>query len=192
MTSGGSELRCLREQLGLTMRDVENASEQIARRRGNEEFFVPISRLSDFETKGVIPSIYRMSSLASIYQLPARDIFSWYGVDFDSGPKSQDLCPAIPLLSKDREMTATKNGTSRNTAPPIAGCYLLDLVLPRKHRENLVGDIEEDYRANILPRYGRTAASIWFWKQVVIEIVPGLYLRIVTSFVKHLFETSLK
>ena len=79
--TGGHNLRVLRERLGLTMRDIETASEQIARSRSNEEFSVPISRLSDFETKGVIPSFYRLYSLAVIYRKDFRELLVWYGVD---------------------------------------------------------------------------------------------------------------
>jgi len=79
--TGGNNLRVLREKLGLTMRDIETASEQIARRRSNEEYSIPISRLSDFETKGVIPSIYRLYSLSAIYRKDFRELLSWYGVD---------------------------------------------------------------------------------------------------------------
>lgn len=79
--TGGNNLRVLREKLGLTMRDIETASEQIARRRNNEEFSIPISRLSDFETKGVIPSIYRLYSLSVIYRKDFRELLAWYGVD---------------------------------------------------------------------------------------------------------------
>ena len=80
---GGQNLRILRERLGLTMRDIETASERIARRRSNEEYFIPISRLSDFETKGVIPSIYRLYSLAVIYHTDMRELLAWFGVDLN-------------------------------------------------------------------------------------------------------------
>jgi len=80
---GGHSLRTLREKLGLTMRDIETASEQIARKRSNEEYFIPISRLSDFETKGVIPSIYRLYSLAVIYHTNMRELLAWYGIDIN-------------------------------------------------------------------------------------------------------------
>jgi transcriptional regulator with XRE-family HTH domain len=79
----GHKLRVLRERLGLTMRDIETASEQLARKRGNEEYFIPISRLSDFETKGVIPSIYRLYSLAVIYHTNMRELLAWYGIDIN-------------------------------------------------------------------------------------------------------------
>lgn len=78
---GGQNLRMLRESLGLTMRDIETASERIARKRNNEEYFIPISRLSDFETKGMIPSIYRLYSMAVIYRRDMRELLSWYGID---------------------------------------------------------------------------------------------------------------
>ena len=84
ITAGGQNLRILREQLGLTMRDVETASERLARKHANEEYFVPISRLSDFETKGVIPSIYRLYSLTIIYRRDLRELLNWYGVNLDA------------------------------------------------------------------------------------------------------------
>jgi len=66
------------------MRDIETASAQIASRRNNEEYSIPISRLSDFETKGVIPSIYRLYSLAVIYRKDFRELLAWYGVDLNA------------------------------------------------------------------------------------------------------------
>jgi transcriptional regulator with XRE-family HTH domain len=83
MFSGGQNLRVLREQLGLTMRDVESASMRIANRHRNDEFAIPPSRLSDVETKGVVPSIYRMYSLSIIYRRDIRELLGWYGVDLN-------------------------------------------------------------------------------------------------------------
>jgi len=84
MITGGQNLRTLRENLGLTLRDVENASERIAHKHGNnEEYLLPISRLCDFETKGVIPSIYRLYSLAAVYRRDLRELLSWYGIALD-------------------------------------------------------------------------------------------------------------
>jgi hypothetical protein len=56
----GLNLRGLRERLGLTMREVESASVRIAERHGNDEFAVGPSRLPDIETKGLVPSIFRL------------------------------------------------------------------------------------------------------------------------------------
>ena len=68
MLPAGKSLRTLREKLGLTMRDVENSSARIADKYRNEEFSIPPSRLSDIETKGIFPSIYRLYTLSVIYR----------------------------------------------------------------------------------------------------------------------------
>jgi len=91
MISGGQNLRVLREQLGLTMRDVETASARIAERRGNDEFAIPPSRLSDIETKGVVPSLYRLYSLAIIYRRDFLECLGWYGIDLNSMTSELDL-----------------------------------------------------------------------------------------------------
>jgi transcriptional regulator with XRE-family HTH domain len=81
--NGGQKLRALRETLGYRMRDVELASMQIAQRFENEEFAIPPSRLSDIETKGIIPSIFRLYSFAAIYRREYRELLSFYGLDLD-------------------------------------------------------------------------------------------------------------
>lgn len=83
MLTSGQRLRALREQLGLTIRDVEVASTRIAERHSNQEYAVTLSRLSDIETKGITPSIYRLYSLAAIYRRDFRELLEWYGINLD-------------------------------------------------------------------------------------------------------------
>ncbi|HTZ97377.1 MAG TPA: helix-turn-helix transcriptional regulator [Terriglobales bacterium] len=107
MPQTGQNLRGLREQLGLTMRDVETASERIAEKHNNDEFLIVPSRLSDFETKGVVPSIYRLYSLAVIYRRDLRELLCWYGIDLDwvatdlelASPPRSHLSQALANLS---------------------------------------------------------------------------------------------
>src|SRR5581483_12059376 len=101
MLQAGQNLRGLREGLGLTMRDVESASSRIADRHRNEEFLIAPSRLSDIETKGLIPSIYRIYALAVIYRRDMREILSWYGVDVND--EAADLALSIPPKSHRSE-----------------------------------------------------------------------------------------
>ena len=84
MLRAGKSLRTLREKLGLTMRDVENSSARIADKYHNEEFSVPPSRLSDIETKGLLPSIHRLYTLSVIYHRDLRELLSWYGIDVNN------------------------------------------------------------------------------------------------------------
>jgi transcriptional regulator with XRE-family HTH domain len=83
MQNAGHRLRTCRERLGLTVRDVEAASARIAERHANPEFIVSIGRISEIETKGILPSIFKVYSFAIIYRLDVREILAWYGVDLD-------------------------------------------------------------------------------------------------------------
>jgi transcriptional regulator with XRE-family HTH domain len=80
MERPGEKLKRFRERLSLTFREVEEASQQIARRRGSDEFSIALSRLADIENKGTVPSIYRIYSLCAIYRLDFEEVLQWYGV----------------------------------------------------------------------------------------------------------------
>ncbi len=110
--AAGLNLRGLRERLGLTMREVESASARIADRHRNEEFGVSPSRLSDIETKGLVPSIFRMYSLAIVYRCDLRDILAWYGIDLSLS--AADLQLNLPPKSHFEE---TLQGTSKVAIP---------------------------------------------------------------------------
>lgn len=92
MLSAGKKLRDLREQMGLTLRDVELASTSLAESRGIEEFIINPSRLSDIETKGVIPSIYRLYVLSVIYRADFTELLKLYGVDLSFTAADFAIC----------------------------------------------------------------------------------------------------
>ena len=91
--AAGQRLRRARERLNLKFRDVELASQLIAERRGNPEFVVLISRLSDIENQGTVPSIYRLYSLCCIYRLDLNEVLGWYGVPVESIAADAGLIP---------------------------------------------------------------------------------------------------
>lgn len=82
----------LREKLGLTMRDVEQSATRLAERLKNEEYAIPMSRLSDIETKGVVPSVFRMYSLGAIYRVEFHELMGWYGIDLARMPQDMSAC----------------------------------------------------------------------------------------------------
>jgi len=90
--SAGKKLRDLREQMGLTLRDVELSSTSLAESRGIEEFVINPSRLSDIETKGVIPSIYRLYVLSVIYRADFTELLRLYGVDLNFTTADYAIC----------------------------------------------------------------------------------------------------
>ena len=110
--AAGLNLRGLRERLGLTMREVESASARIAERHGNDEFGVSPSRLSDIETKGLVPSIFRLYSLAIVYRSDLRELLAWYGIDLSLS--AADLQLNLPPKSHIEE---TLQGTAKVAIP---------------------------------------------------------------------------
>src|SRR5271167_1901478 len=88
----GVRLRQIREKLGLTYREVERASYDIALRRGRPEFIVRLSRLADIENRNVVPSLHKLYTLASIYHLDALSISGWY-----EAPLEQTLADGASL-----------------------------------------------------------------------------------------------
>lgn len=91
MEEAGQKLKRIRERLGLTFRDVEEATTRIAEANGNDEFVVALSRLSDLENKGTTPSIYRMYSLCAVYRLDLDQMLAWYGVSLANLPADARL-----------------------------------------------------------------------------------------------------
>ena len=90
--SAGRKLREVREQIGLTLRDVEIASTALSQARAIEEFIINPSRLSDIETKGVVPSIYRIYVLSVIYRTDFTELLKLYGVDLGSTAADFAIC----------------------------------------------------------------------------------------------------
>lgn len=86
MEEPGQRLKRVRERLGLRYREVEQASLIIARRRGNDEYAVALSRLADIENKGTLPTLYRLYSLCAIYRLDLVEVLKWYSVDLTMLP----------------------------------------------------------------------------------------------------------
>jgi len=76
----GQRLRATRWALGLTFRDVHLESVKLAQKHRSRRFILPVSRLHDFEVKGMIPSIHRLHTLAHVYGFDLTEIAGWYGI----------------------------------------------------------------------------------------------------------------
>lgn len=110
MLSAGKKLRELREQIGLTLRDVEIASTQLAESRGIEEYVINPSRLSDIETKGVVPSIYRLYVLSVIYRADFAELLKLYGVDL--GATAADFAVCRPAKTHRLEIISNRGSVN--------------------------------------------------------------------------------
>jgi len=78
--SPGERLRIRRLALGPTLREVHKASIMLAEKHENREFILPASRLHEFEVKGVVPSIFRLYTLAWVCGCKITELLRWYGV----------------------------------------------------------------------------------------------------------------
>ncbi len=80
-TRAGQKLRQIRERLNLTLRAVEEASLEIADAERGSEYVVSIGRLNQIENDGSLPSIYKLYSLAVIYQMSVEEVLGLYGIN---------------------------------------------------------------------------------------------------------------
>jgi hypothetical protein len=55
--------------------------------------------------------------------------------------------------------------------PPVRAEKLLYLALPKRLRDSLIGCLEEEFTTLILPKFGPSFASVWYWKQAVCSVV---------------------
>jgi transcriptional regulator with XRE-family HTH domain len=77
---GGQQLASLRLRRGLTMQQVHELSKEVAAVRRSPDFLVLPGRLSDIESKGTVPSIYKLYTLSIIYECPLRKLLGFYGL----------------------------------------------------------------------------------------------------------------
>jgi transcriptional regulator with XRE-family HTH domain len=78
--SAGARLRALREKLGLTTRDVELKSQQIAEERQNQEYHISHSWVTDIENGKFAPTIYKFHTFSAIYNRKLTELISYYGI----------------------------------------------------------------------------------------------------------------
>ena len=97
----GSRLRQARERLGLTYRDVERSSYELAGRRRRSDFIIHISRLADIENRGAIPSPHKIYSLAAIYHLNPVEVFEWFEI-----PLGEHFRDADGVLARNTHLAA--------------------------------------------------------------------------------------
>ena len=72
-------------------------------------------------------------------------------------------------------------------APPEVAKFLL-LLIPKKNREGLLGDLEEEYRTILLPEYGVRLARFHYWWHTVIALacsVVGAVERLSRAFKRN-------
>ncbi len=121
MNPPGLRLRQARERLGLTYRDVERSSIEIAVKYGRPEFILHISRLADIENRNVVPSLHKLYSVSVIYHLSILEISSWYEAPFQQALHDGAAFPSprthlSEFLKPEPEATAAEKGVTETNA----------------------------------------------------------------------------
>jgi hypothetical protein len=62
--------------------------------------------------------------------------------------------------------------------PPEMARYVLHLLLSRRDRQNLIGDLIEEFQTVQLPEFGVRKANFWFWEQAISSVWPIIRGRI--------------
>jgi hypothetical protein len=80
-----------------------------------------------------------------------------------------------PVVLFWRVLAAMLQGGAGQAAEVPRGARLLLLLSPKRFRESLVGDLEEEFYTIVLPRYGSRLARLWYWEQVACSLWPILW-----------------
>lgn len=95
----------------------------------------------------------------------------------------------FPLSNKSTEKSAKAgwgwifvHARSRRKAPKLCGNdavpqraeLILRFALPKEQREYLIGDLDEEFRSEMVPKFGYRVAARWYWVQV-LKAVAGAF-----------------
>jgi len=78
---------------------------------------------------------------------------------------------ALPVQRPQRRRRRVGLLCGQGDRPPIAAEFLFYFALARNRRE-AVGDLLEEYRTVLVPKFGSRAASAWYWRHVLGSIWP--------------------
>ncbi len=139
----GKRLRAERERLGLSLRDVENLSHDIAEKLQSSDYNIAHTSLADIENGKWPPTLHRLFTLSVIY-----------GHDYD---RLASICgiPASESLKEHRKLHLPRT-------------YVIGPI-PERHRKTVFSAVElrEKLRAertNLVPKMIET------WQEVPIEL----------------------
>lgn len=79
----GERLRAIRKDIGISARQVEKYSRQIAKSEGNAKFYISNAWLSQIEATGPVPSVQKLFSLSVIYRIHFVELLSLFGIDLE-------------------------------------------------------------------------------------------------------------
>lgn len=83
----------------------------------------------------------------------------------------RDFLGLIATLTLIEVLFRSRKATKTEPRPPFNAEYVLHLLLRKDERDVVIGDLIEEY-ANVLERFNKRRADIWFYKQVGGSLFP--------------------
>lgn len=145
----GLRLKRLREQVGLTLREVETHTRRLADQKRNQDFFVSRGWLNNIENGIYTPSFFKLYALGAVYGVHWSSLFSLFGCNLRDFGRDQ------ALFAPRKTQLATHSAENEET-----------LVVPVKSRE----DVRLD-RTNLLSRL------VEIWGEIPIRLIQHLDLK---------------
>jgi hypothetical protein len=102
----GKRLRAERLRVRLSTRAVQTLSQQIAREKNNQDYYISHGWLTDVENGKFTPSIYKLYSLSLIYKCSYMEVVGFFGINILDVAKEQRLVslPHTHLVGSSLEM----------------------------------------------------------------------------------------
>jgi hypothetical protein len=146
----GKRLRAERLRVRLSTRAVQTLSQQIAREKNNQDYYISHGWLTDVENGKFTPSIYKLYSLSLIYKSSYLEIVGFFGINILDVAKEQRLVslPHTHLIGSSLEVPGQT------------------LALPLELRKNV-----ELARTNLVSRLFET------WGEIPIALLQQLDLQ---------------
>jgi transcriptional regulator with XRE-family HTH domain len=146
---GGAKLKQLREQCGLTLREVEKESKRLAREKQNAEFIVSRGFLNNVEMGKYTPSFFKLYALGVVYGVHPSGMLSLFGCNVsDYGRDRVMFTPPKTHLAFDADHQPET------------------VVVPLQSREGVGLD-----RTNLLSRLTE------IWGEIPVRLIQHLDLR---------------
>jgi transcriptional regulator with XRE-family HTH domain len=110
----GAKLRAIRVRLGLSVRDIEKLSIELAKNRHNPYLSFSRTWITDVENGRFVPGSFKMASLSEIYGMDLVEIHKLYGV-----PPGGDITKERPVFRppKTHLLVPAEQPSEEGTAP---------------------------------------------------------------------------
>ena len=117
----GQQLRSLREQRRLRVRDVEEASRRIAAAKGDEKCRLTNGWLVQLEKRNSAPNVHHLFVLCATYGVNVFEVLRFYGLNVDELPEYE------AMANPGRTRLLSPTGRSLDCAVPETTELALDL-----------------------------------------------------------------